>query len=109
MSLDDDYIDNSDYEKNLKITEQLNKEAEMRKQENKKIREQYPHYIFYRCNICRKYKSYDEFDPMLDSDGNKKYIPKSDNKIEWLLDNKGNRVYMVHPTKCSECYKKKKN
>ena len=102
MSLNyDEYIDTTDTDKKNKITERLNREAEERKRQNKAIREQYPKYIFYKCNKCHQYKEYHSFTPILDDNGHHKFIQD-------VKDVNGNKVYVVYPDKCTDVIIKRK-
>ena len=105
MSLDD-YIDMSDSIKNIEIIEGLNREAEERKQRNLFIRTNYPKFLYYKCDKCKKYKEYTNFNPILDENYNKKYV--SNNLNEILVDKYDNKVYIVYNNKYSECYDKTK-
>ena len=80
-----------------KYTEKLNREADERKRQDKLIREKYPRYLFYKCKNCCQYKEYILFNPILDDNGNYKFICD-------IKDANSNKVYAINDKKCIDCY-----
>ena len=108
MSIMADEIDDSDRIRNEKLIERDNRLAEQRKLENKRIKENYPRFLYYKCGTCKQYLPYTSFRPILNKDGSYYDVVNRDTK-EVLLDTYGNKVYNIKPEACNICYNKKKD